>query len=458
MSSVARMFLPVPASTTRRPGSHAVTRYSMGMTPPPCRTPSRYRAPTPTGPASMRSDVTVFGSHAGQFANSAMKSKAWSTGSAVWIVSCSRGMLGSPSGPARGPVRRLFARRGDPDGSGARRCNVIDARTLLDDVAEVLVVPSFTRAGFELRRRLYRWPEAESYGMQGRTVVLTGPTSGLGRAAAASFARMGANLVLVGRDTGRLERTRDELRAATPALDVVTIVADMASLESVRAAAHEIMARAASIDVVIDNAGTMLPSREVTTEGFERTFATMVLGPFILISRLLPRLLASPDGRIVAVTSGGMYTQALPLDDLAYERGEYSGPRAYARAKRAQVALVREWARRLGATGVVANAMHPGWAATPGLEASLPGFARLVGGQLRSAAEGVDTTLWLAAAPEARRTSGRLFLDRRPRPFDRVPSTRLTAEDRRVLWDTIVRLTGEPDPSLALQDDHRRSR
>jgi NAD(P)-dependent dehydrogenase (short-subunit alcohol dehydrogenase family) len=323
----------------------------------------------------------------------------------------------------------------------------MDARTLIDDLAEVLVVPSFTRFGFDLRRRLFDQPDVAAYRMTGRTVVLTGPTSGLGREAAGSLARMGARLVLVGRDAARLERTRAELVAATPSLDAITVVADMASLASVRAAADEILARSPRIDVVVDNAGTMLATREVTDEGFERTFATMVLGPFVLFARLLPRLLASPDGRLVAVTSGGMYTQALPLDDLAYERGTYDGPRAYARAKRAQVALVREWARRLRGTGVVANAMHPGWADTPGLEASLPGFARLVGDQLRTPDQGADTMLWLAAAPEGRALSGRLFLDRRPRPFDRIPTTRLSAADRARLWDHVVALTGEADPT-----------
>ncbi len=322
----------------------------------------------------------------------------------------------------------------------------MDPHHLIDDLAEVLVVPSFTRLGFGLRRALYGWPDAETYPMAGRTVVLTGPTSGLGRAAAGSLARMGAGLVLVGRDAGRLERTRADLLAETPGLEAITVVADMASLASVRSAAAEILDRAPKLDVIVDNAGTMLPTREVTAEGFERTFATMVLGPFVLVARLLPRLLASPDARLVAVTSGGMYTQALPLDDLAYERGAYNGALAYARAKRAQVALVREWARRLRGTGVVANAMHPGWADTPGLEASLPGFARLVGGGLRSAAQGVDTTLWLAAAPEGRAATGRLFLDRRARPFDRVPSTRLSAADRATLWDAVSRLSGEPDP------------
>ncbi len=258
---------------------------------------------------------------------------------------------------------------------------------------------------------------------------------------------MGARLVLVGRDPGRLEETARELRDDAPDTEVSTVVADMSSLASVRAAADQIIASEPRIDVIVDNAGAMFADRQVTPEGFERTFATMVLGPFVLIARLLPRLAESPDPRIVAVTSGGMYTQALPLDDLGFERGAYDGPRAYARAKRAQVAMTREWARRLRDRGIVANAMHPGWADTPGLEASLPGFRKLVGPLLRTPAEGADTTIWLAAAPEARAATGQLFLDRRRRPFDRVPTTRLSAEDRRALWDLVVAMTGEADPT-----------
>ena len=325
--------------------------------------------------------------------------------------------------------------------------HMMDPRAIVDDLAEALVVPSFTRIGFSLRRKLFDWKDAESFSMTGRTVVLTGPTSGLGRAAAGSFARMGARLVLVGRDAGRLEQTRSELLAETPGLAATTVVADMASLSSVRAAAAEILEREPRLDVIIDNAGAMFETRETTPEGCERTFATMALGPFVLVARLVPRLAESPDARIIAVTSGGMYWYSLPLDDLAFERGAYSGPQAYARAKRAQVTLVREWARRIRGRGVVANAMHPGWADTPGLAAALPGFHGLIGRQLRSAAEGADTILWLAAAPDARATTGRLFLDRRVRPFDRIPSTRLSADDRRALWDQVVALTGEPDPT-----------
>jgi dehydrogenase/reductase SDR family protein 12 len=351
--------------------------------------------------------------------------------------------LGDPS-PVHSHETSIRTGRTDED------VDVIDLRALLDDLAEILVVPSFTRTGYALRRRLFDWEDPASWSLAGRTVVITGPTSGLGRAAADGLAAMGARLVLVGRDEGRLAQTRDELVATHEGLETALVVADMSSLASVRAAAERILATEPRIDIVVDNAGAMFAERDETPEGFERTFAVMVLGPFVLVSRLLPRLLDSPDGRVVAVTSGGQYTQSLPLDDLQFTRGDYDGPRAYARAKRAQVALTREWARRLRGSSVVANAMHPGWADTPGLEASLPGFRDMMGDRLRSAEEGVDTILWLAGAPEARAQSGQLFLDRRPRPFDRVPMTRLTPGDRRELWDRVCALTGEPDPTAAI--------
>ena len=327
---------------------------------------------------------------------------------------------------------------------------MIDARGVLDDLLEILVVPSFTRTGYRIRRGLYDWDPPSAWSLRGRTVVITGPTSGLGREAAGSLAGMGARLVLVGRDPDKLARTAEELAGASPDAELTTVVADLSSLVSVHAAAATILATEPRLDVLIDNAGAMFAERGETPEGFERSFATMVLGPFVLTSRLLPRLLESPDARVIAVTSGGQYTQALPLDDLGFTRGSYDGARAYARAKRAQVALIREWSRRFHTRGLVANAMHPGWADTPGLEAALPGFRDVIGDRLRSAAEGVDTLLWLAAAPpdEGRATTGRLFLDRRIRPFDRVPQTRLSALDRRELWDRIVAMTGESDPTV----------
>ena len=142
-----------------------------------------------------------------------------------------------------------------------------------------------------------------------------------------------------------------------------------------------------------------------------------------------------------------MYTQAANLEDLQSENGAYSGSLAYARAKRIQVALVREWARRLNRERIAVNAMHPGWADTPGLASSLPAFHRLMRPLLRTPEDGVDTILWLATTQARPRTSGKLYLDRGVRPFDRVPGTRLTAADRRALWDAVVTLSEGSDPA-----------
>ncbi len=326
----------------------------------------------------------------------------------------------------------------------------MDPRAFADDVLEMLVLPSFSRIGYDLRRRMFGWQRLDRVSLEGRTVLVTGPTSGLGRTAVSEFAAMGARVLLVGRDPDKLDRTRTELIAWSGNEEVTSYVIDLASLASVRAGAVAILEGERRLDVLVDNAGAMVMDRRTSVDGLELSFATMVVGPFALTSRLVPLLRAaatlSPPSRIVAVTSGGQYTQRLHLDDLQYVEGDYNGAFAYARAKRAQVALMREWARRLRPVGVVANAMHPGWADTPGLAASLPGFREALGPYARTAEEGTDTTIWLAASDEAGRVTGRLFLDRRPRPFDRIPQTRTSAESRRELWDLVAKLSGEsPD-------------
>jgi NAD(P)-dependent dehydrogenase (short-subunit alcohol dehydrogenase family) len=301
--------------------------------------------------------------------------------------------------------------------------------------------------GFVLRRLLFGWAPPADGALRGRTALVTGPTSGLGRAATDGLASMGARVILVGRSAERLTAVRDALVATHGEDRFPIVVADMGSLASVRAAADRIIETEPRLDVLVDNAGAIFPERSESPDGIEATLAVLVVGPFVLVSGLLPLLRRTPGARVVCVTSGGMYTQKLDLDDLQSTVVPFSGPRAYARAKRAQVALVREWARRLRGTGVTINAMHPGWADTPGLAETLPGFYRAMRPVLRSPAEGVDTIAWLAADPAGAATSGSLYLDRRPRPFDRVPGTRLSPGDRRRLWDMVVALSGAPDPA-----------
>lgn len=323
----------------------------------------------------------------------------------------------------------------------------MDLPSLVDDALEVTVVGSFSRVGFVLRRLLFGWAPPADGALRGRTALVTGPTSGLGRAATDALASMGARVILVGRSAERLAAVRDALVATHGEDRFPIVVADMGSLASVRAAIDRIIETEPRLDVLVDNAGAIFPERSESPDGIEATLAVLVVGPFVLVSGLLPLLRRTPGARVVCVTSGGMYTQKLDLDDLQSTVVPFSGPRAYARAKRAQVALVREWARRLRGTGVTINAMHPGWADTPGLAETLPGFYRAMRPVLRSPAEGVDTIAWLAADPAGAATSGSLYLDRRPRPFDRVPGTRLSPGDRRRLWDMIVALSGAPDPA-----------
>ncbi len=344
-----------------------------------------------------------------------------------------------------------MSRRSDP-------FSPFDAAALVDGALELSIVGSFSRVGIAVRRRLFSWAMPSAGALDGRTVLITGPTSGLGRAATDALAALGARIILVGRSEERLAAVRDALVATHGEDRFPVVVADMGSLASVRAAAARVLVTEPRLDVLIDNAGAIFPRRTVGPDGIEATLATLVVGPFTLVSGLLPLLQRTEGSRILAVTSGGLYFQGVDFDDLQWGSEPYSGTRAYARAKRIQVALVREWARRLVPPGrdadVTVNAMHPGWADTPGLAEALPTFHRLMASVLRSASEGIDTLLWLAAAPEGGERSGDLFLDRRPRPFDRIPGTRLSAGDRRRLWEVVVALSGAPDPLP--ETPHRR--
>ena len=314
------------------------------------------------------------------------------------------------------------------------------AARVVDGALELSVVGSFSRVGPALRRRLESWHDPSPDSLAGATALVTGPTSGLGRATALSLAELGARVVLLGRSESRLSELSNALADLTGEQRYPWVVVDMASLASVRNAVQNVLATEKRLDVVVDNAGAIYPERGLTKDGIEKTLATLVVGPFALVSGLLPLLANSPPARVIAVTSGGMYAQRVDLADLQWANRPYVGARAYAQAKRIQVTLMREWARRASPTTVSFNAMHPGWADTPGLAESLPGFYRVMRLLLRSVDEGSDTIRWLATEPDLDPPGGRLYLDRRARPFDRAPWTRLGRDEREELWDEIAEL------------------
>lgn len=313
-------------------------------------------------------------------------------------------------------------------------------RSLLDTILDRTVVAGYTRVGYRMRRGT--WSPAEPPSMSGKVVLVTGATSGLGLAAAEGFARLGAAVRLLARSEQRGERACATVAERSGNGDVQVSLCDVSDLDAVREFAERFSAQTSRLDVLVNNAGGMADERTLSVDGIELTFATNVLGPFLLTNLLVPLLEKSKPARIVNVSSGGMYTQRIHLDDLQMAHEDFDGPAAYARTKRAQIILTELWAERLRDTGVVAHAMHPGWADTPGLKSSLPRFYSLTKRLLRTSQEGADTIVWLGAAAEPARSSGGFWHDRRERPAHRVPWTKQTTQDHERLWTECEHLSG----------------
>jgi dehydrogenase/reductase SDR family member 12 len=305
---------------------------------------------------------------------------------------------------------------------------------VIDAVLEATVLGSYSRMGPAIRGRVYHWDRPMP--LEGRVVVITGVTSGIGRAATMALAELGAVLCLVGRDPVRLERTY--LRAREVGGDPTAEVADLEDLAQVRDLAGHIARRYTGVDVLVNNAGALFRSRRVAPGGVEATIALNVLAPYLLTEVLLPSL-ETAGGRVVTMTSAGMYAQRFDMSTLVLDEADYNGVVAYARAKRAQVVLTEEWQRRYGPRGVAFHAVHPGWSETPGLEKGLPRFARVMKPLLRTPADGADTAVWLASQPLGTPQGGGLWFDRRPRSTYRLPWTWASAGRRRAdgeaLWE-----------------------
>ena len=321
-------------------------------------------------------------------------------------------------------------------------------RGAADRLLDLAVVPGYSRLGWEARRAMGLL-EPVAGDLAGKLCVVTGATGGLGLEAAGQLAGLGARVVLVGRSEERLAAARDAVAArAREDGSVETAMIDLASLESVRHGAGVITEFHPRINVLVNNAGVLLDARRESPDGFELTFATNVLGPFLLTELLLGALEAGADqsgepSRIVSVSSGGMYTAAVDVEDLESRRDDgWSGSRVYARTKRMQLMLTEVWARRLADRGVTANAMHPGWADTPGVRDSLPAFHRVMGPVLRTPGQGADTITWLAAGEEGGRTSGAFWQDRRRRPTALLPGTAPEAADPERLYVACRKLSG----------------
>ena len=254
--------------------------------------------------------------------------------------------------------------------------------------------------------------------MAGKSVLVTGGTSGIGKATAAGLAALGARVGITGRDPARTEAVAASIRA-TPGSPVVDgFAADMSAQAGVRRLAAQVLDTYPRLDVLVNNVGGFWAHRHVTADGLERTFALNHLAPFLLTSLLLDRLVASAPARIVTVSSGAHARGRIDFDDLQGER-DYSGQRAYSQSKLANVMFTYELSRRLDGTGVTATVLHPGVVRTSfGAEdqaAYLAVMIRAVRLFMKTPAQGASTPIYLASSPQAQGITGRYFVNRKPK-------------------------------------------
>ena len=275
--------------------------------------------------------------------------------------------------------------------------------------------------------------------MSGKVCVVTGATSGIGKATAAALAGRGAQVILVGRDRGRGEAVAAQVAAPggpAPRLEV----ADLASMGQVRTLAERLNALQ-RIDVLINNAGLMASQRRVTADGYDEVFAVNHLAPFLLTNLLLGKLAAAAPARVITVTSDAHTAARLDLDDLQLEYGWQSW-RAYANSKLANILFTRELARRLEGSAVTANCAHPGLVRTQfGREAQLPMRAAVTLARpfMLSPRRGAATIVYLATSPRVAGATGGYYVKNQQR--EPSPAARDDATARR-LWQLSEELTG----------------
>jgi NAD(P)-dependent dehydrogenase (short-subunit alcohol dehydrogenase family) len=268
--------------------------------------------------------------------------------------------------------------------------------------------------------------------LRGQNFVVTGANGGLGYATARALAILGGRVYLFCRNPDRARAAQQRMRLEHDHLDLPIVLVDMGDLNAVDAAAEHL--EGVPLDGLIHNAGLMPPGRKETVQGFELTYAVHLLGPLRLTWRLLPNLRRA-QGRVVFVSSGGMYSEQLDVDGLQNpEPPTYEGIKAYARTKRAQVELADLLAERL-APAVDVHAMHPGWADTPGVQDSMPRFYKFTRGRLRTAAQGADTTVWLAASKT--RPAPGFYFDRQPAPMTLFGKNATPPDARAALLPTL---------------------
>jgi retinol dehydrogenase 14 len=281
-----------------------------------------------------------------------------------------------------------------------------------------------------------------------KVCMITGATSGIGKATAMELASMGASVVMVGRDLGRGEAALAEIKEQSANASVDLMLADLSSQQEIRRLADEFKETYPRLDVLVNNAGLFRSERITTADGLETTFAVNHLAYFLLTNLLLDTLKASAPSRIVNVSSGDHASGTIDFDDLQKEKG-YKGAKAYSQSKLANVLFTHELARRLEGTGVSANCLHPGAGIRTNFGSGVSGvfgfMVRAMGPLMKSPEKGAETSIHLASSPEVEGLSSRYFAKKAG-----ARSSVVSHDERlaRRLWEVSEDLTNLPAHNL----------
>ncbi|XP_069737916.1 dehydrogenase/reductase SDR family member 12 isoform X1 [Phaenicophaeus curvirostris] len=297
----------------------------------------------------------------------------------------------------------------------------------------------YGRNGYESASKHFNPADLE-VNLAGRSFLVTGANSGIGKATAKEIARRGGTVHLVCRNKERAEVAKEEIEAETGNQNIFLHVVDISNPKEIWNFAEKFK-NEHKLNVLINNAGCMVNNRELTEDGLERNFATNTLGTYILTTALLPLLEKEADARVITVSSGGMLVQKLNISDLQSANGTFDGTMVYAQNKRQQVVLTEQWAK--AHRSIHFSVMHPGWADTPAVRSSMPDFYQRMKDTLRTEVQGADTVVWLAVSSEATQLpSGLFFQDRQP-VSTHLPlaSTRSPPEDEEKLMEMLEELS-----------------
>jgi NAD(P)-dependent dehydrogenase (short-subunit alcohol dehydrogenase family) len=282
--------------------------------------------------------------------------------------------------------------------------------------------------------------------IEGKTCLITGSTSGIGKEIATGLAKMKANVILVGRNKTKCQATLQEIRRNvsinTNKNQVSYLLADLSSQASIHQLANEFLETYESLDILVNNAGVFLSRRITTVDGIEYTLAVNHLAPFLLTSLLFERIKASSPSRVITTSSVAHRGAYINFDNLQFERGRYNGVEAYRQSKLANILFTKELARRSSGSGVTSNCFHPGGVRTNLVQGSAWYYRliwAIINPFLASPRKGADTAIYLASSSEVAEISGKYFVNKKPVIPSKLADDHYTAAR---LWKISEELTG----------------